>query len=285
MSPILMLVKCLLLPGAVALVLFLVFRWLAGRIGATPNDGGVAAAASLAFAYAAGHAAIAAPAFPPVDVTDRVSWIARASLLAALASSAAAERPLWRWVNRVLFSALTVVAMIGPILAERSQTWTGLLWIVAVVAVFVFSWANIDALDDRVSPATLGVSLILIVFGTALALAVSGSVVLGQLCAALGASLVVVVALARGSTLRAGLGPVCSTVLGALLIDGGVYSELPAAVAVLLTAAPLTLWTARLPVLVRLRGWQRTLAVALMTILPVALAVVLSFSDSPRYEE
>ena len=308
MSPALMLAKSLLLPGSVAVLVVLALRWLwrsAGRgaRGASPATESAAeppassradaatwpdtllVPAALATGYAAGHLAIAWPAFPPLEVTDRVIWIAITSLLAALLSAVAASRAWWQRALRAGFSALAVGAMVGPIYADVSQTWSGLGWTLGLWILLAASWANIDALAGSLPPAMLGVPLAGIALGTAAALTVSGSVVLGQLCAALAAALAAVLVVTARAAVAARIGPVCSLVLGALLIDGYVYSELPAPACLLLTGSPIALWSARIPAISRGPAWLRIAVVTTLAAIPVAVAVALSFSGRSGYGE
>src|SRR5262249_37160560 len=148
------------------------------------------------------HLAVAFPAFPPQEVTDRIVWIAGASLLAAVIGSAAAEHRWWRWLNRTAFTALALVAMLGPITETLRESWTGPAWVLGVAGAMVASWANLDALARRLSPVTLRIPLVVAAFATAAALTVSGSLVLGQLTGALAASMAALVALDRSSTTR-----------------------------------------------------------------------------------
>ena len=58
---------------------------------------------AIGLAYIAGQAAVARPAFPPVEVTDRIPWLALAATVLAVAEAVWALAPWVRLFGRSLF--------------------------------------------------------------------------------------------------------------------------------------------------------------------------------------
>jgi hypothetical protein len=58
---------------------------------------------AIGLAYIAGQAAVARPAFPPVEVTDRIPWLALAATVLAVAETVWALAPWVRLFGRSLF--------------------------------------------------------------------------------------------------------------------------------------------------------------------------------------
>lgn len=284
MSPVAMFLKSVALPAAVAAIAFVLCRWATRRMGSERRDG-VAVSIALALGYVAGHLAIAWPAFPPLEVTDRLVWLAAVAVAGGLFASVTAPRAWPRWLPRLVLPALVIAAILGPIFHDTSQTWNGALWMLGLGVALVVSWVNLDALSSRLPTTALGLPLAMIAFGAAAALTLSGSIVLGQLSAALAASVAAVTVLDRRATSLPDSAAVYSSILGALLLNGFVYSELPTAPSLLLSAAPLALWVTRIGPIQRRRTWLVTLVALAVALVPVVVAVALSVAEAPHYEE
>jgi hypothetical protein len=135
--------------------------------------------------------------------------------------------------------------------------------------------------------AILGPSYLVAALGVAAALLLSGSLTLGQigggLATAVGVAWVASWWQPDLSPSRGGVAVLIATV-AALLIEGHVYSGLPASSAYLLVAAPLAAWVALLGPTRRWAGWQSALLGAFATLVPSAIAVGLAIAASPGYE-
>lgn len=276
MLPVVLLVTTLAVPAVVAALVFVGSRRLARRaVSAAGEDASVPLA--LGLGYAAAQASSAWPAFPPIDVTDRVVWLALVSVISGVVAAVAVPR-LLRWGNALGLAALVIGGVVGPIFGSTAEPWRDWGWVGLLVLAFVAAGANLDRLSTGLGAWPLGIPLVLTAFGSAVALAVSGSLVLGRFSASLGVALATVAALTGGLRLGAGLALPCCAILGALLVGGYAYVEsgLPALSAVLLAASPAAAWTARIPALARRSAWVATLATSLVTLIPVVAAVVIA---------
>jgi hypothetical protein len=241
-------------------------------------------ALALGLAYIAGHCGLAWPAWPPLDVQDRLPFLALAATVLGLLESRW-PGPAWtRWENRILATGMLLFFVMVPGMGENWGTKEGNLRLAAWGVSLLASSANLDALAARLSGARIVLPAMVVAAGAAAALLVSGSAVLGQLAgvlaAALGACWVVSwwkppLSLARGGT------AVLIVVLGALVLEGNVFSQLPAASAMLLACAPGAVWLGRVGPLRRLAGAKATILAAALAAVPVGLALGLALRAAP----
>jgi hypothetical protein len=276
-----------LMPFVVGGVILALARWVFRRVGVAGGDR-AAAALAIGSGYIAGHAAIALPAFPPLEVTDRIPFlVAFATLLGFLDS--VWPSPAWvRWENRLLLTALVLGAILGPVLANIGETRSEILWVAGLGVVLLASWVNLDALAARLAPAPLALSLLIITGGVGGVLLVSGSLILGQLGLALAAALAAVVVFSTrgpGLSLDRGGVPILTTIVGALLIDGHIYAGLPASAAFVLLPAPLAPWVCQLGPVRRASAWKGSALAVVVTLIPVSVALGIALAASPDYGE
>ncbi|MHC4217097.1 MAG: hypothetical protein ACYSU7_01445 [Planctomycetota bacterium] len=264
------------------------FLLAAGRSGRDGNPrwggwGGI----GLTLGYLIAHVAVAGwPPWRPVDVTDWLPHVAVAALVVALVSL--------RWpravrLHRCLCLAAAAGAVVVVTLPMIRHTWTPARSVAGLIALSltVFAmWTSLSAVSRRVSGAGLAVTLLVVTTAGSVALVLSRTAKLSQLCAALaamaGAGLVIAWC-KRGSSLGAGAAGVAALLMGYLWIEGWLYAELPAASAVLLAAAPSAAWIWRLTALRRLAPWQVVCVQAGAVLLPaaagVAIAVIAGAND------
>jgi hypothetical protein len=277
-----MAVSVLVVPAVVAALVLMAVRWVCRRGGFAGGDR-VAAAAALGAGYLAGHLGNAPPAFPPLDVTDRLPWLAGAATLLGILE-AARPSPAWaRWENRLLMAALVLGVVLGPVLEATAATRPGQAWLAGLGLALLLSWANLEALAARLPGAVLGPALLLVAVGAAAALVLSGSLVLGQLGGALAAALAAVGVLSGrsvGLSLGGGGVAVLVATLGALLLEGHVYAALPASAACALAAAPAATWAGAVGPIRRAARWKAALVAAVATLVPVGLALGLVLAAS-----
>jgi hypothetical protein len=284
MSPLDLLLFVVVVPAVVAALLVVMFGW-AGRQAGVAGAGPAAIALALGAGAIAAQVAIAGPAFPPIEVTDRIPWLVLAAVVLGLCESIHPS-PAWaRWENRLLLGVLVVWAVLAePVLKADWSTRRNLAVQGGLVLAIFAAWMNLEILAARKSTMVLGPSLLVVATGTDLALLFSGSVVLGRigggLTAALGAAWVVSWWRPDRSMSRGGV-PVLVVTVAALLIVGHVYSGLPLSAAVLLAAAPLLLWLAWVGPARRLASWQSSLLAAALVLLPAGVAVGLAFQAAP----
>jgi hypothetical protein len=286
MSPTTMVVYVLLAPALAAAVAASLVGWLGRRLGVAWG-GAAAVALALGAGELAAHLANARPAFPPIDVTDRIPWLVLTALLLGLCESIR-PAPGWaRWENRLLLVLLTLGLLLGPVLGPDWPTRSDLLRQGGLALLLLVGWANLEALAARRSTATVGPAVLVVAAGAGAALLLSGSLVLGQIGLGLASALGAVWLLScwmPGLSLGRGGVPVLVATFGALLIDGQVYAFLPRSSALILAAAPLMAWVASVGPARRLAGWKAALLGAFATLVPTAVAVGLAVAASPSYE-
>jgi hypothetical protein len=282
MSPVAMAVFAVALPAAVAAWVVALGRVLGRR--RDPSGGGPWwAASAVGLAYLAGHVAVARPAVPPADVTDRIPWLALAATALALFEAFRSPGLPARAVGRSLLAVLTLWLVLGPVLAAGDLSREMAVTLAASAAVALLAWADLEALAAWAAGADVARALLITAAGAGPALLLSGSAVLGQLGAALAAALAAAWLATRGRP-PAGAVPVAAALLTALVLEGHVYAALPGASALLLAAAPAGVWLTRLGPVRRL-GPRAVAALGSAAVLvPVAVAVGLAVSSSPSTE-
>lgn len=241
---------------------------------------GALAPLAIGIAYFVGHIFIAGwVRVPPSDTTN---WLPYFALGAALLGAFCAVLPTSRW-SRVLIFALVSAGALTLLLKPKSQySWSpgeGLTWLVCLTCAMVLLAVILDALVRRSATAVETPAVLLITCaGTFGALMLSGSMLLAQYAAVLGGAVFgSLVFSARHVALGRGIVPLLSLLLGALLVSGYFFAELPAVATVLLAFAPVF---ALIPI--SLQSKPLALAVrATMLFIPILLALVLVFRSSP----
>lgn len=235
---------------------------------------------ALGLAYCVGHLIITSwVSFPPTDTTNWLPYFA----LGAAALGAVQESVRLKTGVRVLLFALITAGALRLLLKPKFQYgWPagqGWLWLTGLALAVVFLAVLVDLLVQRTSgPIELPAYLLIVCAGTAGALMLSGSILLGQLATALAAAIFGTLVLSiRRIALSRGVAPVFSLLLGALLISGYFFAELPATSAALLAVAPVL---ALIPIGQPARFWAFVVRAALVSV-PVAAAVFLAFRSSP----
>ena len=269
---------------------------------------------AIGLAYLAGHLEITGwVTFPPADTTNWLPYFAFATaVLAALFSPAslfpegrASARPgreesppsetearrgrvsdgvlkLPAWARVLIFAVVSAGALRLLLKPKFQYGWSlgeGWLWVVCLAFALVLSAVILDALGRRPATAVeMPAFLLITCAGTFGALMLSGSILLGQFAAVLGAAVFgSLVFTARKVALGRGIVPVFSLLLGALLVSGYFFAELPAASAVLLAFASVL-------ALVPIGTPSKLLSFAVRTALvalPILVALVLAFRSSP----
>jgi hypothetical protein len=230
-------------------------------------------------------------AWPQSDVTDRIPAIALAATILGFFEGAWPS-PAWaRWENRILFSVATLGVMLGPAAAitETLGTRETNLWLLGLGAGILISWVSLDAIAARITGVALAVPLLVATGGASAVLVLAHSIVLGQLggglAAVLGAAWLVSW---WGSPLNLARGGVTVLVLvvAALVLEGHIYANLPASGAVLIAAAPLTLWVTRIGFIRRRAPWVVALVGAIAVLIPLGVAAGrLLATSEPSYGE
>jgi hypothetical protein len=263
--------------GMIALVAAMLARWLS-----------VKWAKQLAFAlavgggYAIGHAKSAGwPVFPPGDATHWLLFSALGSIAFGFVFGLLRDRWTIGWLASF---AVLLLGSLSLLLAPKfKHGWTtgqGVLWIATLtLAAVVMAWPLDTILRPRVSRCPL-LWLLVICGGTGAALAMSGSILLGQLAAVLAAVVVgLSVASAAEVPVECAVVPALSTLFIGLVACGYFYAELPWSSALFLVLAP------ALALLVLGKASLRLdLLRAGVVAAPVAAAIWLAFRASPSLE-
>lgn len=269
-------------PALISALVFVATRLIFQRLRlerAESAAGGLA----IGLGYLAGHGSLAMPAFPPIDVTDRIPWIVGLAMLLELAE-AVSPAPLWaRLENRLLLIACVAIAILGPILSTTLETKAGTIWFAVIVVIALLSLLSVEAQAKRAATAATLLSRIAILIAMGIALLASGSVILGELGLSLAASFGVVALLTLKSGRAAG-GLVIGAAGVAFLIDGYIYASLPASVAAVLIAAPIAGWIGAIPALKKEADWKASVIVMIATLVILGIAIGLALAASPSCE-
>ena len=204
-----------------------------------------ACAAALAAAYVGGHAVAIGrwPAFPPVDSIDWLLYFALGALIFPILDVFLPQSHGWlRWLVWAGFSASFLSALLRPKFMYGWSVPHGLLWLGGILAIMLFLAWCFERIASR-SSARIALPLILAIItgGSAIALLVSGSMLLGQLAAIVEATILAAFVIGCWiPTLLPGRGavPILTMLFTGLLLCGSFYSELPALSAGLLISAP-----------------------------------------------
>jgi hypothetical protein len=274
-------VSAVLLPAAVAAVVVALGRVLGKRSG-TAEASPWWTASAVGLAYLAGHLAVARPSIPPIDVTDRIPFLALAAAVVAAVEAAAKPGPRVRAAVRFVLVALALGLILGPVIGAGDIPREVVVWLSASVAVALVAWIDLEALIARPRGADVLRALILTSGGASVALMIAESAVLCLLAAALTAALTAAWVVARGAFHQGHLSTAVA-VLTALVLEGFVYATLPATSAALLAAAPAATWVTRLGPLRRLGPWSSATLGAVAVLVPIGLAAWLAVSPSPSY--
>jgi hypothetical protein len=235
---------------------------------------------AIGVAYFSGHLVITGwVPFPPADTTN---WLPYFALAAAVLGASCGVLPSKAWVRVLLFALVSAGALRLLLKPKFQYGWSlgeGWLWVACLVCALGLLAVILDALTRRTPTAVEMPAFLLIVSAGAFGgLMLSGSMLLGQFAAVLAAavfgSLVFTI---RRVNLGRGIVPVFSVLVGALLVSGYFFAELPANSAALIAFAPaLALIPIRMPSKLVAFGIR-----AALVSVPVIVALVLAFRASP----
>jgi hypothetical protein len=227
---------------------------------------------AIGLAFIAGQAVIAMPSFPPVDVTDRIPWLAMVAILLAVAEATWSFAPWQRFVGRAILLTLILGLMLGPVISAGDLAWTTIGWLSAAAVMAALAWLNLWATEGVSQGRDAYRGLMLTSGGAALVLILSGSAVLCLLCLVLTVSLAAAQIAAWHRAPVSGL-IVAGAVLTALIIEGYVYASMSLWSALLLAAAPAGTWITRTEPLRGKKGISAMVLGTITVLVPVALAV------------
>jgi hypothetical protein len=251
-----------------------------GRVAGAGRGGAWWAATAVGLAYFAGHVAIRRPPIPPVEVTDQLLWLALAAAGLALIEAAWPGRRLIRIVGRPLLAALTLWLVLGPAARAGELKRVAVVWLTASA---LAAWADLEVLAALDRGGEVFRALLVTAAGSAVAMVLSGSIVVGMLALALMSALAAA-RLAAWPGPLAGFLPPAAAVLTGLLLDGFVYASLHVPSALLLAAAPAASWLTRLGPLRKLGPRSAAVLQTVAVLIQVAVAVGLAFQASAADE-
>jgi len=235
---------------------------------------------AVGIAYFAGHLFVAGwAAFPPADTTN---WLPYFAVAAAVLGALCGVLEIRAWMRMLIFGLVSTGAVRLLLKAKFSYGWSlieGSIWVVALAGAMVLLAVILDALVRRSStPFETPAFLLIVCAGTFGALMLSGSMLLGQFAAVLGAAVFgSMVFTARKVAFGRGIVPVFSLLVGVLVVSGCFFAELPITSAVCLAFAPIL---ALIPIGLPGKLLASAIRIALVS-LPVAVAVAWAFRSSP----
>jgi hypothetical protein len=234
----------------------------------------------LTAGYLIAHVTVAGwPPLRPIDVTDWLPHAALAALIVGCVTLLWPRGAALHWCLRFAVASAAVVVVTMPMIRHTWTTSQSVIALLVLGPALFATWVSLDALGRRVSGAGLGLILLVVTGAGSVALVVSRTAKLGQLCAALAAmagAAVVVAWWKRRSSLGVAAAGVAAMLTGYLWIEGHLYAELPAASAILLAAAPSAAWLGFVPVVRKLAPWQTVSAQAAAVLVPAAAALVIA---------
>jgi hypothetical protein len=236
--------------------------------------------------YFAWQCAVARPAFPPMDVADRIPWLGLLGLVLGLFESLA-PGPFWtRWENRLVVVGVILWATLGPVLVDVEDARFEAIRAGVLAVAFLAFWVNLEALATARGVRALGPVLIATFAGAGVVFLLSGWAVGGPLAAG-AAMLMGLVWLASafgpGLSFARGTVPVVVSVLGGLLMTGYLYASASPWCAGLIAIAPVGAWLGRIGPVKRLRQWVSGLIALAGVLLFVAAAIGVAFAVSPSF--
>ncbi|PYJ11862.1 MAG: hypothetical protein DMF06_01435 [Verrucomicrobia bacterium] len=238
---------------------------------------------AMGVAYFVGHLFIVGwVRIPPSDTTN---WLPFFALASAVLGAGCTVVSLSRWTRALIFALVSAGALTLLLKPKFQYGWSlgqSLIWVAGLACAMVLLAVVVDGLTWRPAQALeMPVILLATCAGTFGALMLSGSVLLAQFAAVLGGAVFGSLVLsARNVALGRGIVPLVSLLLGALLVSGYFFAELPATAAVLLGFAPIF---ALIPIYPQSK--LLTLGVRAATVvIPILLALFLAFRASPSLD-
>ncbi len=227
------------------------------------------------------------PHWPPKVGEDRLLLVLFPAAVGVELVAAFVRRPRFlAWLLRAVVAAgaarvlLHRTAYLSDLSGPGTAEWTpavAALTLGCLAAALAAVWVLLSLLMARAPGSVVPLALALTCAGATVVTMLSGYATGGDLGLPLAAGLAGVAAgsfaLARGTDLRAVLGPGLVG-LFSLLVLGHFFARLTAGHAALLFAAPLLCWLPELPVLRRAGPWLRGLARVALVALPVVLVGV-----------
>ena len=229
-------------------------------------------------AYWVAHLSQLGLAWRPNDIVQWLPWIAGIAGLAAVGESLIGRQG-GRWLVRIVAAASVAWILLRPLMLQGMPLAKQLAGLALIALAIVAMWANLSRLTAHRRGPLLPLSLAVVVVGSSLVLAMSGTAIMAQLSGPLIAALGVLFLLSwrygDALELQSLAGPL-SVILVAQWVIGLLYADMPKLSLLLLWLAPAALMLTQIP---RLRRSGRVVAYVMhlaLIALPLSGAVGLS---------
>jgi hypothetical protein len=225
-------------PAVVSGILYLILRTI------TPK---ASVPLAVAIGYISGHLALQGlPKFPPSTIFHYLPYLALGTLLWTLLERFWPKNLIARWSLRTLVLLALLLYMLRRIIQNSWQLWETILWLAGILLVFLVVWWLLERLsqgESALRPPLFLTALVMLVTGSSITLAATGSVVLSQLAGVLAASIgaIIVLSWLMNIEVTPSLAAVFIFLQGGLWVGGAVFSKLPVLSALILTLSPLLL--------------------------------------------
>ena len=107
----------------------------------------VRSALVVGLTYVVGHAVVACPAFPPIDVTDRIVWLAAIATVLAVLEAAFTGSACCHLAARSVLLLLVMGVMLEPLISLENSWSNSVGWVATTAFLGALAWLNIWALE------------------------------------------------------------------------------------------------------------------------------------------
>jgi hypothetical protein len=243
---------------------------------------------AITLGYLSSHLALQGfPNFPPSRVFDYFPYFAIIALLWLGLETLWSKNLMARWGFRLLILFALYLYMLRRVIQNAWQLWETVAWFVGILLVLLFVWWVLEQLSQSerpsLPPTLFLMALVILVAGSSVSIATSGSVVLGQLGGVLAASIGVIMVLGWFTKLE-GTSYLATPFIflqGTLWLGGAIFSKLPVPSALVLALSLGLLLLIRMPQ--TFRNQVLRLIVFALPILAVAGFTLIEFLREPPF--
>jgi hypothetical protein len=250
---------------------------------------GLALVLAVVAGYISGQLALQGlPRFPPSSIFHYFPYLALLALLWLGLERLWTKNPVARWSLRCLVLLAVYFYMLRRIIQNSWQLWETLAWFMGILLVLLLVWRVLEQLSQRERPRRLPstpflTAVVILVLGSSITAATSGSVVLGQLGGVLAASIGVIMVLSWFTKVEGTeyLPTAFIFLQGSMWLGGTVFSELPVISALILALSLFLLLLIRTPH--TFRNHLLRLVVFAIPIIAVAGFALIHFLREPPF--
>jgi hypothetical protein len=193
------------------------------------------------------------PKFPPSSIFHYLPYLALVAVFWLWLETLWSKNLMARWGLRALILLASYSYILRRIIQNSWQVWQTIVWLAGILLVLLLVWWVLEQLSQGerppLPPALFLTALVILVMGSSVAVATSGSVVLGQLGGVLAASIGAVMILSWFAKIEgtAYLATAFIFLQGTMWLGGTVFSKLPIISALILALSLLLLLLIRTP--------------------------------------